>query len=141
MSSKAVETFKAESKKIREEKESRKKAKKGGFGKTFVTVSKGSFHTLLLFVFGYFIIFAGTVMTPSILSYILGGLGFTSENASGAEFIVSLMAGFFLTGWIFLVSFICIRGAVKVYIRNLRNLFPDEWLEKIDDLFGKNKDK
>lgn len=140
MSSKAVETFKAETKRIKQEQAERKKARKGSFGKTFVIFTKGFFHTMFLFVVSYLVIFAGTTTMPNILSYILGGLGFTNASATGAEFIVSLSTGLFLAGWVFLISFILLRMAYKVYIRNMRKLFPEEWLAKIDEVFGKNRE-
>ncbi len=96
----------------------------------------GGFHTFFIIILVYFIIMLGTTLTPQILAYILGGLGFGgSDVQSGAVFIVSLMAGFFLTAWIFVISFIAIRFCCKVYARNMRKCLPRSVMKKMDSFF------
>lgn len=135
MSSKAVETFKAERKKIKQKEAEKKKKFKENFGRNFVAITKAFFHTIFLIAITYFVVLFGTINIPNILAYILGGLGFGAANATGSEFIVSLMAGFFLTGWIFLISFIILRFAFRIYVRNIKLAFPDEWVEAIEKIF------
>lgn len=102
---------------------------------------KGVFHTIAMLAASYFVILLGTISTPNILAYILGGLGFGgSEAQSGAVFIVSLCAGIFLTAWIFIGSFVLIRFFAKVYVRNIRRTLSEESNAKIDRLLNYKKE-
>jgi uncharacterized membrane protein len=95
-------------------------------------------YSAIMFLIAYLVILAGTMITPSILSYILGGLGFGgTDTQTGSVFVVSLMAGFFLTGWIFLISFIILRACWRVYIKNIRATLPEAVLERLDSLSKK----
>ena len=112
--------------------------KRKGYGKM---VFFGFFHTCALLALSYLIVLIGTIGIPTILAYILGGLGFGgSEVQSGSVFIVSMMAGFFLTAWVFVGSFVLVRGIARIYVRNMRNLFTDEMNAKIDRLFNYKKE-
>lgn len=114
------------------------KQSNGGYVKRFLV---RVFHTVVMLLVNYLIVIIGTISVPTILAYILGGLGFGgSEGQSGSVFIVSMMAGFFLTAWIFVGSFVLIRGVVKIYIRCIRRTFSDEMNDKIDGLFKYRKE-
>lgn len=109
---------------------------KKSIGKIIKQCLLGGFHTFFIVVFIYFIILFCTVMTPQILAYVLGGLGFGGNDIqSGAVLIVSLMAGFFLTAWIFVISFAVIRFCWKIYVSNMRKCLPKNIVSKIDSIF------
>lgn len=98
------------------------------------------FHTILIAAASYFTILLGTISVPTILAYILGGLGFGgSEAQSGSVFIVSMMAGFFLTAWIFVGSYMLLKALAKIYVRNIRRTLSDKTNARIDELFAKKK--
>lgn len=108
-------------------------AKQGGYVKRFFI---RIFYTFFMATACYFIILSGTLMTPSILAYVLGGLGFGgTEGQSGAVLIVSMMAGFFLTAWMFVISFMAVRFVWRTYVYKMRETFTDAMNERLDNLF------
>lgn len=122
----------------------KKESKKVKFdGKKILSDTKGifigAFHTLVCLGFGYIIIIMFTILIPSTVAYILGSLGFSNDNATGAMFIVSLMAALFLTAWIFVLSFMFLRFIWKIYKRNMKKCLPKSIVDKIQNVYKKGE--
>lgn len=120
----------------------KKSGKKVKFdGKKILSDTKGiligGFHTFLCVGICYIIIILFTILIPSIVAYILGSLGFSNDNATGAVFIVSLASGLFLTAWVFVLSFMFLRFIWKIYKRNMRNCLPKSIVDKMQSIYKK----
>lgn len=86
-----------------------------------------AFHTAFIIVFIYLIVMVCTFMIPMAMGYIVGGLGYTLSTV--AEIVLASLSGLFFTGWVFVGSFMAVKWAGKLYVKNIKKTIvkkPDE---------------
>ena len=95
--------------------------------------------TGIMLALDYFVVLAGTICVPTVLSYILGGLGFsgTDISQSSSVFIVSLCAGVFLTAWLFVFAFVIVKIIWRSYVNAVSKFLPDKVIDKLTKFMGK----
>lgn len=84
------------------------------FRKSLVRWVKRAFYTAFLVLFAYVTIMAATMMVPLAMATVLSSLGYTLANL--AELLLAGLSGIFFVLWAFVLTFLAIRKAWKVYL-------------------------
>ena len=89
-------------------------------------------YTVLFLFFSYMVILGFTIFTPNFMAYLIKGFGYTLENT--AEVQLSLFAGLFFIAWEFLISYVIIKRAAKLYARGVKSTMSDEAVKRFEAL-------
>lgn len=130
--------IKAEKERQRKERENRRKAiaAQGSLSDRFTTGLKNwglrLFHTFFMLMCMYLLVLCGTLLIPSTMAYILGGLGYTLENT--VEIFLSAFSGLFLTGWMLAITLFLGKKVIKLYMHNMKKTMSEEARNRLDTL-------
>lgn len=92
------------------------------------------FHTIFMFFGAYFVLIFTALNIPTIIPFILGGMGFSvTSGMSNAEYIVAFCAGIFLTAWLVIGDFLIIRAAWRLYKKNIKKTITKREKEYSDE--------
>ena len=81
------------------------------------------FYTLstsLLLMFGYIVIGFITSCMPMVMGYLIGSFGFDLSDI--VQVMLFGFSGLFFTAWMFLISYLILRKACRVYIKFIKNI-------------------
>ncbi|MBO5435612.1 ABC transporter ATP-binding protein [bacterium] len=90
------------------------------------------FHTFFMAIIIYIIVLASTSFIPFAMGYIIGGLGYSINST--VDMLLAFLSGLFFTAWIFVGTFVAVKYAGKIYIRNMKKTFSPDILARIAEL-------
>lgn len=83
------------------------------------------FYTAFAIVAAYAVLLFTAMNIPVIISFILGGLGFSvTSTMSNAEYVVAFCTGIFLTLCFVKLDCVIIRVLWKIYSKLMKTVFP-----------------
>ena len=77
------------------------------------------FYTLFFGGFLYFIILFCMMIIPTVMGYVVGGLGYNLND--NAQMILAFLSGIFFTAWVFIGSYKLIKWIGGFYIKGWKS--------------------
>ena len=77
------------------------------------------FYLLFFGGFIYFIILFCMMIIPTVMGYVVGGLGYNLGNT--AEIVLSSLSGLFFTAWVFFGSYKLISSVGKLFVKGWKS--------------------